>query len=321
MPGEFDLIRRYFRDATRSRPDVLLGIDDDCALVQVPQDRVLAISSDTLVSGHHFTPDVDPEALGHKALAVNLSDLAAMGAEPAWASLCLTLPQADEAWLQAFMRGFARLADEYGVQLIGGDTTRGPLGIGVTVQGFVDPARALRRDGAREGDLIYVSGTLGDAGLALRVRQGEIPPGGDMRPLDERLDRPQPRVGLGRRLGTYSRCAIDISDGLAGDLGHICRQSRLGALLELERLPLSAAVRDRVRTSGDWSLPLSAGDDYELLFTVPAARQAEFEREAATWELPVTRIGLMQRGEGVRLHGAQGAQSDRWMRAYDHFRE
>jgi thiamine-monophosphate kinase len=321
MPGEFELIRRYFRDATPARSDVLLGIDDDCALVRVPPDHLLAVSSDTLVGGRHFREDAEPEAVGHKALAVNLSDLAAMGAEPAWASLCLTLPQADETWLRAFMHGFAALADEFGVQLIGGDTTRGPLSVGVTVQGFVEPEHALRRDRAVEGDLVYVSGTLGDAGLALQVRCGGLARPVQIQSLDQRLDRPWPRVELGRRLAAYSRCAIDISDGLAADLGHVCEQSGVGAELELDLIPLSDPVRNHTGTSGDWSLPLSAGDDYELLFTVPPGRQAVFEREALTWEVPVTRIGVIDRGEGVRLRGVERVQSDSWMAGYDHFRE
>jgi len=320
MPGEFDLIRRFFMDATADRPDVVLGIGDDCALLQVPGDRLLAISSDTLVSGHHFTADVDPQALGYKALAVNLSDMAAMGAEPAWASLCITLPQADERWLKDFMCGFSELAACFDVQLVGGDTTRGPLSVSIAIQGFTDRQGGLRRDAARVGDRIYVSGTLGDAGLALRVRQGRYVPKGEMCTLDERLDRPQPRVALGRRLGKFSRCAIDISDGLGSDLMHICEQSGVGAMLNLDQLPLSLQVGRYVADTGDWSLPLSAGDDYELAFTLPAELQAEFEREAGSWDVPVTCVGTIEPGEGVRARLPDGRIIEEVTRGYEHFR-
>ena len=320
MSGEFDLIRRFFVDATADRLDVVLGIGDDCALLQVPGDRLLAISSDTLVSGHHFAAGVDPQTLGYKALAVNLSDMAAMGAEPAWVSLCITLPQANERWLKGFMRGFAQLAASFDVQLVGGDTSRGPLSISVTIQGFIDSDGALRRDAARVGDSVYVSGTLGDAGLALRVRQGLYTPKGDMRALDERLDRPQPRLGLGRQLGRFSRCAIDISDGLGSDLMHICEQSGVGAMLNLDQLPLSAQVQQYVSDTEDWSLPLSAGDDYELAFTLPAALRAEFEREAVGWDVPVTCVGEIEQGEGVRARLPDGRIIEEVANGYDHFR-
>ena len=320
MAGEFDLIRRFFQLPGPSRHDVLLGVGDDCALLQVPPGKVLAVSSDTLVSGRHFSPDADPEALGHKALAVNLSDLAAMGAEPAWASLCITLPSPDETWLARFMRGFSRLAEEFGVQLVGGDTTRGPLAMGITVQGFADPGGALRRDGARPGDRVYVSGTLGDAGLALRARQESVLAKWASPALDERLDRPAPRVELGMRLGSFSRCATDVSDGLGVDLGHICEQSGVGAILYPGRLPLSPPVRDYVGTTGDWMLPLSAGDDYELVFTVGRERLTAFEREAARWDVPVTRIGEIEQGEGVRARMPDGALIDVGGSGYDPFR-
>ena len=244
MPCEFDLIRRYFAHSTESREDVPLGIGDDCALLKVPPDRWLAVSSDTLVAGRHFLPGVDPETLGHKALAVNLSDLAAMGAEPAWASLCLTLPEVDEAWVVAFMRGFSVLAARHGVQLVGGDTTRGPLSISVTIHGLADPAHSLRRDAARPGDLVYVSGTLGDAGLALLTQQGLYTRSGSLRFLRQRLDRPEPRVELGLAAAPLAHAAIDLSDGLGGDLAHVCMASGAGAMLYLCLLYTSPSPRD-----------------------------------------------------------------------------
>lgn len=318
MPGEFDLIREYFEAATGPREDVLLGIGDDCALLRPPPGQILAVTSDTLVSGRHFAPDADPESLGHKALAVNLSDLAAMGARPAWASLCLTLPAADRDWLAAFMRGFAALAGRFDVSLVGGDTTRGPLAISLTLHGLLAPDQALRRDAARPGDVLYVTGTLGDAGLALRLRQAGRPV---PRVLAQRLDRPEPRVEIGRRLAGYARCAIDISDGLAADLGHVCARSGAGAVLEAARLPLSPPVRAHVAGRGDWGLPLSAGDDYELLFSVPPERQAAFERDSADWEVAVSRIGHIEAGSGVRLRQADGQCVEEIGGGYDHFSE
>jgi len=322
MAGEFDLIRDYFQGATALRGDVALGIGDDCALLNVPPGRQLAVSMDTLVCGRHFLPDVDPASLGHKALAVNLSDLAAMGAEPAWVTLGLTLPGADahwQAWLGAFVGGFAGLAAQHGVQLVGGDTTRGELSITVQVHGFVRPGQALRRDGAHEGDLVYVSGQLGDAGLALLAQQGLYVGLGSLEHLQVRLDRPQPRVALGRSLVGLASAAIDVSDGAAADLGHICSASGCGAQVYLERLPMSDTVADYVRETGDWSVPLSSGDDYELVFTVPEGRQGELETAAAAWDVPLTWIGLMRKGAGVEVQLPDGLTTDTVSGGYDHF--
>ncbi len=319
MPGEFDLIRTHFLHATAPRDDVRLGIGDDCALLTVPPDRLLAVSSDTLVEGRHFLPGADAEALGHKALAVNLSDLAAMGAEPAWASLCLTLPAADEDWLAAFMRGFSALAARHGVQLVGGDTTRGPLSISITIHGLVDPAHPLRRDAARPGDLLYVSGTLGDAGLALLARQGLYTRAGSLPFLRQRLDRPEPRLALGRAAAPLAHAAIDLSDGLGGDLAQLCAASGVGAMLYLDQLPLSPAVRDYVEETGDWSLPLSAGDDYELLFAVPGERQSAFEAAMREQDVPVTWIGLIEADGGVRAQHPDGHIDEGMGKGHDHF--
>jgi thiamine-monophosphate kinase len=319
MPSEFDLIARYFSRGPVQRADVLLGVGDDCALLEVPAGRQLAVSIDTLVEGTHFARDADPRALGHKALAVNLSDLAAMGAEPAWATLALTLPAADESWLAAFAGGFLALAERHGVQLVGGDTTRGPRSITVQVHGFVEPGRALRRDGARAGDLVYVTGTLGDAGLALLAQQGLFVGLGVLDGLRERLDRPTPRLAEGRALAGIASAAIDVSDGLAADLGHVCAASGVGATLFLERLPCSAAVRDYVAGTGDWSVPLAAGDDYELCLTVPAARQAEAEALGATLPAGLHWIGTIERVAGVRLVLPDGGTIDQAPVGYDHF--
>lgn len=316
MSGEFDLISKYFKDATAARADVALGIGDDCALLEVPVGRQLAVSMDTLVCGRHFVAEVDPESLGHKALAVNLSDLAAMGAEPAWATLGLTLPGADEhwqSWLAAFMRGFAALATRHAVQLVGGDTTRGGLSITVQVHGFVEPGRALRRNGAACDDLVYVSGTLGDAGLALLAQQGR----GSS--LISRLDRPTPRVALGRALAGFASAAIDISDGLCADLGHICDASGCAAELHVGLLPLSDDVREHVGQTGEWSAPLSSGDDYELVFTIPRAHQAVFETAALDWDVPVTRIGQTRPGTGVSVLMQDGTELETGG-GYDHFK-
>ena len=320
MPlSEFDLIHRYFRDLTPARDDVLLGVGDDCALLDTAKDKALAITIDTLVEGRHFAPGVDAADLGHKALAVNLSDLAAMGADPAWVTLALTLPRADEPWLESFARGFGALAREHGVALVGGDTTRGPLSVTVQAHGFVVPGQALRRDGARPGDLVYVTGTLGDAGLALLVEQGLYTRPQHLGFLRRRLARPVPRIGAGKALRGLATAAIDISDGLASDLGHILDASGCGATLQLEQLPLSAAVREYVEETGDWNLPLSAGDDYELCITVPEARQGEVESIGQTLDCGLAWIGSIDRAPGLRCLREDGTTLDA-AAGYDHFR-
>ncbi len=256
--SEFKLIQRFFANSGTHRADVRVGVGDDCAVLHLPAGKELVVSMDTLVEGVHFFKNADPESLGHKSLAVNLSDLAAMGAEPAWATLALTLPSVDEGWLEAFCRGFSSLAATHNVQLIGGDTTQGPLNITIQAHGFVDPGAALRRDGAQLGDLIYVTGTLGDAGLALQATERTRLP----LSIQSRLDRPTPRLTEGQALVGLASAAIDISDGLISDLGHICDASGVGATLYVKDLPCSQAVRDYIKVSDDWALPLSTGDDY-----------------------------------------------------------
>jgi thiamine-monophosphate kinase len=318
--SEFDLIRAHFARLGNERPDVLLGVGDDCALLRVPAGQDLAVSIDTLVAGVHFLPDCDPESLGHKALAVGLSDLAAMGAEPAWATLALTLPPqlpgSQPGWLPAFCRGFDQLARQYGVALVGGDTTSGPLSVSVQVQGLVPPGRAVRRCGATPGDLVCVSGNLGDAGLALRqIAAGEPVAAG----LRLRLDRPEPRVALGLALRGAASAMIDCSDGLAADLGHILEASGVGAEIHLGSLPQSAEVAAAVAASGDWLLPLASGDDYELCFTLPPTGRAVLSGLASAGGVVVTVIGQIDQAQGLRCRLPDGTDLRLARTGYDHF--
>jgi thiamine-monophosphate kinase len=269
--AEFDLIRRYFAVHKPQHRFTQLGIGDDCALLNLPADYQLAVTADTMVENVHFFADVEPELLGHKLLAVNLSDLAAMGAEPFAVTLALTLPKIDHAWLQAFSQGFIQLAQQHQVDLIGGDTTSGPLTLTVQAMGAVPKGKALLRSNAKVGDLIYVTGQLGDAGLGLKIKQGYICD--NPAPALARFNQPQPRVAQGLALRDVAHACIDISDGLAADLGHILEKSEVGASLDWDKLPLSAEVQRYIQQSGDWQLPLVAGDDYELCFTAPAQSQ------------------------------------------------
>ncbi len=316
--SEFDLIRRFF---TRATPGALLGVGDDAALLQVEAGNVLAVSTDMLVSGTHFLPDADPFLLGHKALAVNLSDLAAMGAAPRWATLAVALPEADEAWLAQFSAGFFALADQHGVELVGGDTTRGPLNLCVTIFGEVPAQLALRRSGARAGDEIWVSGRLGDAALALAHLQGRIAlSDAEFAACAPALHRPQPRVALGLALRGIASSAIDISDGLLADLGHILEASQLGAQLYFPALPLSPALHAHLSRPLARQCALAGGDDYELCFTAPAARHAELTELAERLNLPLTRIGKIVAGRDCTLHDAAGNPLNVENGGYDHFR-
>jgi len=314
--SEFDLIRDYFTGIGSRRADVSIGVGDDCALLRIPPETEVALSIDTLVSGVHFLPDCDPEGLGHKVLAVGLSDLAAMGAEPAWATLALTLPRVDEGWLGAFSRGFAHLAGEHGVELIGGDLTRGPLTISVQAHGLVQEGQAVRRRGAQPGDLVGVSGTLGDAGLALRLLDaGETPTAF----LRDRLERPSPQVELGCALRGLASAMIDLSDGLAADLGHILDASGVGAEIRLVDLPLSEEVRDRVSASADWDLPLASGDDYELCFCFPAERRDQVAMLAERLGVRIHLVGRVLHGTGLRCLLEDGSTWRSGRGGFDHF--
>ncbi|WP_370555361.1 thiamine-phosphate kinase [Edwardsiella tarda] len=319
--GEFDLIARYFNRQRTLRHDVQRGIGDDCALLSVSEKQWVAVSSDTLVSGLHFLPDIDPADLGYKSLAVNISDLAAMGADPAWASLALTLPTVDEPWLQAFSDALFDQLDYYGMQLIGGDTTRGPLSMTYTVQGLVPAGRALQRNGARVGDWIYVTGTLGDsaAGLALLQQRLAIGDEADRRYLLARHLRPQPRVLQGQALRDLASAAIDISDGLIADLGHILKASGCGANLYLDKLPQSEALLRQVdaETRQRWSL--AGGEDYELCFTVPEISRGALDMALGQLGCRFTCVGqVVPASEGICLWcGDRQVTLD--LQGFDHF--
>ncbi|HRF44693.1 MAG TPA: thiamine-phosphate kinase [Candidatus Competibacteraceae bacterium] len=322
MPGsEFTLIDRYFAAHELRRSDVMLGIGDDGALLAPPSGQQLVVTIDTLVADVHFFAAADPEGIGHKALAVNLSDLAAMGATPAWVALALTLPEADDVWLEAFCRGLFALADRHGVQLIGGDTTHGPVTvITLQAQGFVPPGLALRRDGAKPGDSVYVTGTLGDAGLALAVALGRVEGVGSYQNyLQMRLERPEPRIAQGRALREMANAAIDLSDGLAQDLGHILERSKAGARLEVDRLPLSPALLACLDQHAAITTALTSGDDYELCFTVPPERVERLEHLAMRWDCRCTRIGVITAEPGLQLFRADGSVFRLDRSGYDHF--
>lgn len=326
--GEFDLIERFFKRPARR---AALGIGDDCALLQTPAGSHMAISTDMLVQGRHFFTDVDPRTLGHKALAVNLSDLAACGAEPMGFTLALALPQIDEGWLAAFAQGLFTLADSHDCELIGGDTTRGPLNICITVFGSVPApggqSQALLRSGAQPGDDLYVSGHLGDARLALQAMQGQLSlPPALLKATRQRLEEPRPRIALGMALRGLASAAMDLSDGLVGDLGHLLQASQVGATLNTE------AVLDRMaaRTHDDWAIAgvshtqalqcvLSGGDDYELLFTAPPTARKALLAAAQTSATPVCCIGRIDAQPGLRLIDAAGAPVPNHFASFDHF--
>jgi thiamine-monophosphate kinase len=317
MTIEFDLIDRFF-----SRPvqNVVLGVGDDAAVVKPAAGHDLVMTTDTLVSGTHFFADAEPRALGHKALAVNLSDLAAMGARPRWALLAITLPEVDERWLAEFADGFYDLAQRYDVALIGGDTTRGPLSMTVTAIGEVAVGKALRRDRARDGDEVWVSGQVGSAALALRHRHGEVRlKGKDLAACMARLDTPTPRVELGLALIGLASSAIDVSDGLVADAGHIAQRSGVRLEMTYADVPGISAVMHLKDDKGVRNALLAGGDDYELLFTVPAAAAAQLDAVSGRLGLALTRIGHVVPGEGVAVLDQSGGVIDVGAGGYDHF--
>ena len=322
--GEFDLIARYF---TRPVRRAALGVGDDCALLAPAPGMQLAVSSDMLVQGRHFFADVDPESLGHKALAVNLSDLAACGARPLAFTLALSLPRVDEAWLAGFSRGLLALADAHGCELVGGDTTQGPLNICITVLGEVPPGQALLRSGARQGDDIYVSGTLGDARLALEALLGHIAlPAEVLARARQRLERPTPRVALGLALRGVAHSAMDVSDGLLGDLSHILRASGVGARIDTHttsKLIAASAYPSSASQPFDTELirqcTLAGGDDYELAFTAPPSQRDAVAAASQASSTPVTRIGTVLAEPGLRLVDAQGQPVEHRYASFDHF--
>ncbi len=313
--SEFDIIERFFHRSDPRRDDVVLGIGDDAALLAVPADRELVVAMDTLVAGRHFLDVGDPFDIGYRALAVNLSDLAAMGAEPAWATLALTLPEVDVSWLRAFADGFFSLAARYRVQLVGGDTTRGPLSVTVQLHGLVAPGRALRRDGARPGHRLYVTGTLGDAACALKQLQS----GAVVDPfLRRRLNRPDPRVEFGMGLNAIGSAAIDVSDGLLADLGHVLEASGCGATLWVDRLPCSPQLAAQA-TQEALAGQLSGGDDYELCFSVAPEGMEALQLLARDSTVPVTEVGIVEARDGLRCRHDDGSTYRPRARGYDHF--
>jgi thiamine-monophosphate kinase len=322
MASEFDLIRRYFK---RPAPSAVLGVGDDCALLPPRPGMLLAVSTDMLVEGTHFLPGADPEQLGGKALAVNLSDLAAMGADPRWVTLGLALPAADEAWIAAFARGFFNMAARFGIELIGGDTTRGPLCISVTVMGELPPGLALRRDGAHAGDDIWVSESTGDAALGLAHLDGRIRLADDqLESCLARLHCPEPRVELGGRLRGVARSAIDISDGLLADIGHILEESGVAGELRLDALPRSAAIAACADQALATDCLLGGGDDYELAFTAQPFQRSEIEAIGYDLDLRLTRIGVVVAASGadagrLTLRDGAGNPLVAGRRGFDHF--
>lgn len=315
MASEFELIRRHFTRPTR-HTDLAGG--DDCALVRPRPGMQLAVSTDMLVAGTHFLPETDPESLGWKSLAVNLSDLAAMGAEPRWVVLAAALPAADETWVAAFARGFFACADAFDVDVIGGDTTRGPLNLTPTVFGEVPLGQALTRAGARAGDELWVSGRPGLAGLGLAHLRGAVLKREAVAPCLEALQRPQPRVALGLRLRGLASAAIDVSDGLLGDLGHVLERSGLGATVDEAALPGDARAATEDSTLAAACL-LGGGDDYELLFCAPPAARAPLAALSRELGVPLTPIGMMDARPGLRLRRADGRLEDASPRGFDHF--
>jgi len=309
--GEFELIERFFK---RPVQRAALGVGDDCALLRVAPGMQLAVSSDMLVEGRHFLSTVPPARLGHKALAVNLSDLAACGAEPLAFTLALALPRADESFLAPLARGLLALADEHGIELVGGDTTAGPLNLCITVFGQVPPGQALLRSGARVGDELWVSGQLGDARLALEVFRGTVALDGDgFEVARKAMELPTPRVALGQALRGIATAAIDVSDGLLGDLGHLLAASRVGARLDMDALPRSEVLSVQSQALQRECL-LAGGDDYELVFTTPAGARLPDVGVA------LTRIGVIEAEPGLRVVDAHGEAVEHGLRSFDHFK-
>lgn len=319
MLSEFDLIARYFTRPLRHGTAAILGVGDDCALLAPAPETQLAVSTDMLVEDRHFFRGTDPIKLGYKSLAVNLSDLAAMGATPIAFTLALSLPDAQAEWLQAFSDGLLKLADEYGCQLIGGDTTKGPLNICITIFGELPRGTALRRDAAKVGDDLWVSGTLGDPRLALAGLRDEIVlDSASIEAAAERLHEPIPRVALGIALRGIAHAAIDISDGFIGDLGHILQRSGVGATVNVDALPPGPTLARRPQELRR-RFSLAGGDDYELCFTAPASQRDAVIAAADTVHVPVTRVGRIESAAGLRLTDAGGSPLEPGVSSFDHF--
>ena len=316
VSAEFDLIRHIQSQLKPASADVVLGIGDDAAVLSIPDGMELVATTDCLNSGIHFSGHDAPEDIGYKCLAVNLSDLAAMGATPRWVLMSLSLPEADPAWVRQFIQGFNALASEHEIELVGGDTCRGLMSVSMTALGWVPTGKALTRSGAHAGDLVVVSGNIGEAGLALRLlREGHVCP----EPLAEALHRPQPRVALGRALLEWRTPCIDISDGLLQDLGHIARQSGCAADLFLEQLPITDALK-QLSQEDRWDLQLTAGDDYELCFCWPSAKKAKLARLSQSLGLNLNVVGVITRGDRVRCLKPGGGEYVPQRSGHEHFR-
>lgn len=319
--SEFSLIKQYFSRQQVQRQDVDLAIGDDCALVQAPVNSQIAISTDSLVAGTHFLADADPKKVAYKALASNISDLAAMGATPTWVSLALTIPKPDEAWLKSFCDGFFELADRHQIQLIGGDTTKGPLSITLTIQGTVPQGQALLRSGAKAGDWLFVTGNLGDSAAGLEVILSESKAESELeKTLEHRHYFSEPRVLAGQALRGLASAALDISDGLVADLGHILESSEVSAVIEVNQLPLSAELLDfcQSRTVAQ-QMALSSGEEYELCFTVPEENKQSIESILARSGTHATCIGQIKAGKGITLTDGE-TELDWHLSGFDHFR-
>ncbi|MEO3681080.1 MULTISPECIES: thiamine-phosphate kinase [Shewanella] len=299
---EFQLIEHYFRNKGQKRRDVELSIGDDCALVNPADNKSIAISCDTLVEGVHFLADIPAHALGYKSLAVNLSDLAAMGAEPAWFTLALTLPSVDQPWLASFSEGLFEIAEYYGIALIGGDTTRGPRSISITINGQVIKGTALTRAGAKNGDWIYVTGTLGDSALGLDILRGaQSVNTEDKEYLINRHYYPTPRVLAGQALRTLATSAIDLSDGLISDIGHVLTASKVGATIDVNKIPLSKSIKANLSREDALSYALTGGEDYELLFTVPESQRGAINTALIHAGVKFVKIGQICAGDKLKL--------------------
>ena len=299
---EFELIKEFFTAQPVSRKDVPLGIGDDCALIKACDDNLIAVTTDTLVAGVHFPLDTPARAIGHKAVAVNLSDLAAMGAVPSWISVAITLPEVDEQWLSDFTQGMFELTEYYNVQLIGGDTTKGPLSVTITAQGTVTEETVLRRDGAKNGDYVFVTGTVGDAGLALSAINKDVElSAADFELVKDKLDYPKPQVLVAQMIREFATAAIDISDGLLADLTHLCQASTLGIDVNLNELPISEVLERNVSKDEAIKYALTAGDDYQLIFTVPATNKVGVETAMAHANVEYRCLGQLNPSQNINL--------------------
>ncbi len=308
--SEFALIQRFFTAPALRNPLNQLGVGDDCALIQLPADSEMAVTVDTMVEGVHFFPQADPEQLGQKLLAVNLSDLAAMGATPVSATLALTLPEVNESWLQAFAKGLHQMAERYGLDLIGGDTTRGPLTLSLQLMGCLPKGQAMKRSGAQPGDLIFVTGSgLGDAGLGLKVEQGFS--AHEAKQVLNKFHTPEPRISEGLKIRSYASSCIDLSDGMASDLQHILDKSQVGGLLDWDKIPLSTSLQHYIQQTGDWQLPLIAGEDYELCFTISPDRLGELD-------ISCTQVGVIDSQTGLRIQ-RNGQIQTLGVKGFEHF--